>query len=88
MLEHRLGPRRDAERGLGDHGGSQLELTPNFMLIILTYAFAAAVLGGIDSPVGAVVGGVHHRGRDQPALGLRLVVPRHASCSCRSRSRC
>jgi branched-chain amino acid transport system permease protein len=29
---------------------------PNFMLIILTYAFAAAVLGGIDSPIGAVVG--------------------------------
>jgi branched-chain amino acid transport system permease protein len=33
-----------------------LQLDPNFMLIILTYAFAAAVLGGIDSPVGAVVG--------------------------------
>jgi branched-chain amino acid transport system permease protein len=35
---------------------SRLELSPNFMLIILTYAFAAAVLGGIDSPVGSVVG--------------------------------
>src|SRR4029079_7795991 len=35
---------------------SQSELPPNFMLILLTYAFAAAVLGGIDSPVGAVVG--------------------------------
>ncbi len=33
-----------------------LVLTPSFMLIILTYAFAAAVLGGIDSPVGAVAG--------------------------------
>ncbi len=33
-----------------------LGLDPNFMLLILTYAFAAAVLGGIDSPVGAVVG--------------------------------
>jgi branched-chain amino acid transport system permease protein len=33
-----------------------LGLDPNFMLIILTYAFAAAVLGGIDSPIGAVVG--------------------------------
>ena len=31
-------------------------LDPNFMLLILTYSFAAAVLGGIDSPVGAVVG--------------------------------
>jgi branched-chain amino acid transport system permease protein len=33
-------------------------LDPNMMLIILIYAFAAAVLGGIDSPVGAVVGGL------------------------------
>ena len=31
-------------------------LTPSFMLIVLTYAFAAAVLGGIDSPFGAVAG--------------------------------
>jgi branched-chain amino acid transport system permease protein len=30
----------------------------NLMLPILIYAFAAAVLGGLDSPVGAVVGGV------------------------------
>jgi branched-chain amino acid transport system permease protein len=28
------------------------------MLVILIYAFAAAVLGGIDSPIGAVVGGL------------------------------
>jgi branched-chain amino acid transport system permease protein len=33
-----------------------LVLSPNYMLIVLTYAFAAALLGGIDSPVGAVVG--------------------------------
>jgi branched-chain amino acid transport system permease protein len=33
-----------------------VNLDPNFMLLILTYSFAAAVLGGIDSPVGAVVG--------------------------------
>jgi branched-chain amino acid transport system permease protein len=33
-------------------------LDPNMMLIILIYSFAAAVLGGIDSPVGAVVGGL------------------------------
>ena len=33
-------------------------LDPNLMLIILIYSFAAAVLGGIDSPVGAVVGGM------------------------------
>jgi branched-chain amino acid transport system permease protein len=33
-------------------------LDPSMMLIILIYAFAAAVLGGIDSPIGAVVGGL------------------------------
>jgi branched-chain amino acid transport system permease protein len=33
-------------------------LDPNMMQIVLIYAFAAAVLGGIDSPVGAVVGGL------------------------------
>jgi branched-chain amino acid transport system permease protein len=33
-------------------------LDPDMMLIVLIYAFAAAVLGGIDSPVGAVVGGL------------------------------
>src|SRR6266487_4094270 len=32
--------------------------TPNFMQVILIYAFAAAVLGGIESPVGAVIGGL------------------------------
>jgi branched-chain amino acid transport system permease protein len=35
-----------------------LTLDPNLMLVVLIYAFAAAVLGGIDSPVGAVVGGL------------------------------
>ena len=33
-------------------------LDPSMMLVVLIYAFAAAVLGGIDSPVGAVVGGL------------------------------
>jgi branched-chain amino acid transport system permease protein len=33
-------------------------LDPNRMAALLIYAFAAAVLGGIDSPVGAVVGGL------------------------------
>ncbi len=33
-------------------------LDPNMMQPILIYAFAAAVLGGIDSPLGAVVGGL------------------------------
>ena len=33
-------------------------LEPNMMRAILLYAFAAAVLGGLDSPLGAVVGGL------------------------------
>jgi len=33
-------------------------LDPQMMQPILIYAFAAAVLGGIDSPLGAVVGGL------------------------------
>ena len=33
-------------------------LEPNMMRAILLYAFAAAVLGGMDSPLGAVVGGL------------------------------
>jgi branched-chain amino acid transport system permease protein len=35
-----------------------LLLEPNMMQTIIIYAFAAAVLGGIESPVGAVVGGL------------------------------
>jgi branched-chain amino acid transport system permease protein len=33
-------------------------LDPNMMQSVLIYAFAAAILGGIDSPIGAVVGGL------------------------------
>jgi branched-chain amino acid transport system permease protein len=39
-------------------------LTPNMMQAVLIYAFAAAVLGGLESPVGAVIGGL--------ALGVML----------------
>jgi branched-chain amino acid transport system permease protein len=39
-------------------------LYPNSMDTIFVYGFTAAVLGGLDSPVGAVVGGL--------ALGLAL----------------
>jgi branched-chain amino acid transport system permease protein len=35
-----------------------LFLDPNLMAALLIYAFAAAVLGGIDSPLGAIVGGL------------------------------
>ena len=37
---------------------SQIFLSPTFMQPILVYAFAAAVLGGLESPAGAVVGGL------------------------------
>jgi branched-chain amino acid transport system permease protein len=33
-------------------------LDPNMMQTVLVYAFASAVLGGIESPLGAVVGGL------------------------------
>jgi branched-chain amino acid transport system permease protein len=33
-------------------------LDPNMMQSVIVYAFASAVLGGIDSPIGAVVGGL------------------------------
>src|SRR6185312_1439231 len=39
-------------------------LTPNMMQAVLIYAFAAAIPGGLESPVGAVVGGL--------ALGVLL----------------
>jgi branched-chain amino acid transport system permease protein len=35
-----------------------LFLEPNMMQTVLLYSFAAAVLGGMDSPIGAVVGGL------------------------------
>jgi branched-chain amino acid transport system permease protein len=35
-----------------------LLLEPNMMQTIIIYAFAAAVLGGVESPLGAVVGGL------------------------------
>jgi branched-chain amino acid transport system permease protein len=35
-----------------------LFLEPNMMQTVIIYAFAAAVLGGIESPLGAVVGGL------------------------------
>jgi branched-chain amino acid transport system permease protein len=41
-------------------------LEPNMMQSVLIYAFAAAVLGGIDSPLGAVAGGL--------ALGVLLAL--------------
>jgi branched-chain amino acid transport system permease protein len=56
-------------------------LEPPMMLTVLIYAFAAAVLGGINSPVGAVVGGlllgviVNLLGRYVDILGPELRLP-------------
>src|SRR2546422_601553 len=56
-------------------------LDPNMMLVILVYAFAAAVLGGIESPIGAVVGGlilgvaVNLLGRYVHGVGEELKLP-------------
>ena len=38
--------------------GNQGQVTPNLMVTVFTYATAAAVLGGLDSPGGAVIGGL------------------------------
>ena len=65
-----------------------LSLGPNMMQVVLLYAFAAAVLGGIDSPLGGMAGGlivgvlldlvgayVHWIGGDlQPAFAFVLIV--------------
>jgi branched-chain amino acid transport system permease protein len=59
-----------------------LLVEPNMMQTVIIYAFAAAVLGGIESPLGAVVGGlivgvtVNLAGRYVPHVGgdLQLAV--------------
>ena len=38
--------------------GNQGQVTPGLMVTVLTYATAAAVLGGLDSPGGAVIAGL------------------------------
>lgn len=43
---------------VGALAAPQLFLQPNMMAAMLLYAFAAATLGGFDSPVGALVGGL------------------------------
>ena len=62
---------------------NRLLLSPNLMINLLVYAFAAAALGGFDSPAGAVVGGLAVGVAEAlaitylPAIGnqLRLTVP-------------
>ena len=56
-------------------------LEPNMMLGVLIYGFAAAVLGGLTSPLGAVVGGflvgifVNLAGTYIPGIGNELKLP-------------
>ena len=56
-------------------------LEPNMMLGVLIYGFAAAVLGGLTSPLGAVVGGFlvgifeNLAGTYIPAVGNELKLP-------------
>ena len=56
----RMGARRRARRGrrLARRPDRPPALTPASMQSILVFAFAAAALGGFDSPLGAVVGGL------------------------------
>jgi branched-chain amino acid transport system permease protein len=42
----------------GTLAAPKVQLSPNFMDAVFIYGFAAAVLGGLDSPTGAVVGGL------------------------------
>ena len=61
----------------------QLFLTPDLMFTVMIYAIAAAALGGLDSPGGAVVGGLvvgvseNLAGTYIPAIGsdLKVLVP-------------
>ena len=56
---------------LGMLAAPSVFLDPNLIAALLIYAFAAAVLGGIDSPVGAIVGGLTLGVRAQPARDVR-----------------
>ena len=62
-----------------------LFLEPNMMQTVLLYAFAAAVLGGMDSPLGAVVGGLAARRAAQPRRHVRALDRRRASARDRAR---
>ena len=55
-------------------------LDPNMMRPVLLYAIAAAILGGLESPLGAVVGGL------ALGVGLNLLRPTSTSSATRSSS--
>ena len=46
-------------------------VAPNSFDAVLVFGFTAAVIGGLDSPLGALVGGVAARARAELRLGLR-----------------
>ena len=45
--------------------GDQGQVTPTLMFTVFVYASAAATLGGLDSPGGAVIAGLHDRRRSR-----------------------
>ena len=60
-------------------------LDPNMMQSVIVYAFAAAVLGGIESPIGAVVGGLCSASCS--TCSVRTSKRSATSCASRPRSR-
>ena len=75
------GSRRCSARSPGCSPRRAVFLDPNMMPALLIYAFAAAVLGGIDSPIGAVVGGLLARRRPQPDRGVRRLRRRRPAAA-------
>ena len=65
------GSPRCSARSRGCSTAPTVFLDPNMMQAVLIYAFAAAVLGGIDSPFGAVAGGL------MLGVGLNLIGDLH-----------
>ncbi len=79
----RLGPRRRPRRD--QRPPRRLPaIDPNLMQPVLIYAFAAAVLGGIDSPIGAVVGGLSSASGSTSSA--RTSTSSAPTCGCRRRS--
>ena len=59
LVDYKATVRRCPGDGLaGTLVAPKIFVDPNMMVGILIYAFAAATLGGFDSPLGAVVGGL------------------------------
>ena len=89
MLVDRLGPRSGPVGAVAGMlaAPALFIFTPGFMQVIIIYAFAAAVLGGIESPVGAVIGGLTLGVDDQPARRRTSPDRSRPTCACRSRSR-